>query len=249
MSNSEITKISRRLFNKVNQTCHKQQLINEGDSILVGLSGGKDSLILLEMLSRVQRSARYKFSVQAIHIHISNVGYKVNPQFLEEYCKQLEVPLTIISKEIDFSKKVSKTECFYCSWNRRSIIFGFAEERGCNKLAFGHHLDDAVQTIMLNMIHHGTMSSMPYKLDMFKGKLQLIRPLLDICENDLIEYSKLVQLPVLAAECPYGSDTQRKKMKKIIDEISTLNQYALKNLFRAPTKVFKDYIPGNIEIV
>jgi len=240
MAKNTIVDILRR---KVNKTIYQQQLIEDGDKVVLGLSGGKDSLALLDILSFLRPSMRNKFILKAIHIHISNVGYKIDTEFLQQFCKDRDVELEIISFEADLSAK-EKSICAPCSWNRRRALFANVIDTDYTKLALGHHMDDYIETLLMNMMFHGIISSTPYKLQMFKGKINLIRPLMDIKRSQLKEYALAMNFPKELKTCPYGENTKRISMIDVVDKMELLNKEARINLFRSTQNIYPQYIPN-----
>ena len=116
-------------------------MIRENDRVAVALSGGKDSLVMLETIAGRRKRLPVKYDVKAIHIHVKNIGYETDLNFLNSFCDKLNVPLHIIETEADLTREKNKSICFICSWLRRKELFDFVKRDGCNKLAFGHHMD------------------------------------------------------------------------------------------------------------
>ena len=170
-----------RLMRRINQRFMKgvmnYRLIEEGDRILVGLSGGKDSLALLELLARRSRIYKPKFSVVAAHVVMKNIAYESDQTYLREYAESLGVPYVCYETEFDPSTDTRKSPCFLCSWNRRKALFTVAKEQGCNKIALGHHMDDILETLLMNMTFQGAFSTMPPRLVMRKFDMTIIRPM------------------------------------------------------------------------
>jgi tRNA 2-thiocytidine biosynthesis protein TtcA len=238
---------ARRQFNKickkVGKTIYDFNLIENNDRVLVGLSGGKDSLILVETLADRKKHIPVSFELFAIHVTAVNVGYKADTEYLADFCKELDVPLYLEEVEVDFNRKPEKQPCFICSWARRKKIFNKAKEIECNKIALGHHFDDAVKTMLMNMIYHGSYSSLPQKLSMFGGRTELIRPLLMIPEKELALYASLRGFGQHEKSCPYQDSTKRHEMEDLILYIERLNADARKNLFRAMDNIYREYLP------
>jgi len=241
----------QKLFDKICKKTGKAicefKLIEDQDKVLVGLSGGKDSLILLEALANRRKHLPIDFELFAIHVSASNIGYKIDTVFLTDFCNELNVPIFLEEIHIDVSKKPEKSPCFICSWNRRKTIFKKSQELKCNKVALGHHKDDAIQTLLLNMIYHGSISSLPQKLSMFDNRIELIRPLLMIPENELVYYANMRGFNSQEKSCPYDKSTKRESIKKLIKEFDKLNKDSRKNLFRAMDNIYDDYLPRNPE--
>jgi len=218
-------------------------LIEDGDHILVGLSGGKDSMILLQALAERRRSLPFEFQISAAHIEARGIGYLIDKQKLTGFCRDLKVPFHSRIIEPDLEVDRSKTACFICSWNRRKELFSLTKELDCNKLALGHHRKDAVETLLLNMIYHGSISSLPYSLKMFDGRLHLIRPLMDLDERMLEEYAGLNDLVRVEKSCPHEETTRRKSIARLINEIEKLHGKGPYNIFKSMDKIFPEYLP------
>jgi len=224
-------------------TMRDHSLIREGDHVLVGISGGKDSMILLEALAERLRAVPFKFSLSAAHIEASGIGYEIDRKRLSSFCEQLGVALYYRSIEPDLEKDSSKNACFICSWNRRKELFTLTKELKCNKLALGHHRNDAVETLLMNMIYHGSISSMPYSLEMFEGRVQLIRPLMDLDERMLEEYAGLNDLVRVEKSCPHEDSTQRKNIAGLLKQVEELHGKGPFNIFKSMDKIFEEYLP------
>ncbi|KPK82776.1 MAG: hypothetical protein AMS27_14035 [Bacteroides sp. SM23_62_1] len=232
-----------KICKKVGKAINEYQLIQDSDRVLVGLSGGKDSMILLEALADRKKHLPLSFELFAVHISAKNVGYEMDTCYLAAFCEEISVPLYLEEVEIDISLKPEKTPCFICSWNRRKKIFEKSKELRCNKVALGHHKDDAIQTMLMNMIYHGSFSSLPQKLRMFNGRIDLIRPLLTIPENELAYYAGLKNLKEHEKSCPYMDSTKRNTIKELIRSLDKLHKDSRKNLFRAMDNIYYDYLP------
>ena len=241
---NNVKKQFRKICNKVNQAIQEYDLISENDSVLVGISGGKDSMILLEALAKIKNHLPFSFDLAAIHVTATNIGYEMDTGYLQNMCKDLAVPLHLEEIEVDLSAKPGKSPCFVCSWHRRKTIFKKSKELDCNKIALGHHKDDALETMLLNMIFHGTYSSLPQKLTMFEGRIELIRPLLMIPEVELVDYARLRSFQKQDKKCPYENTTRRGKMKDLINKIEKMNEGARKNMFRAMGNFHPEYLPS-----
>lgn len=218
-------------------------LISEGDHILVGLSGGKDSMILLEALSERLAAVPFNFRISAAHIEARGIGYEINREKMSSFCDDLGIPLYYRSIEPDLDKDASKTACFICSWMRRKELFNLTRKLKCNKLALGHHRTDAVETLLLNMIYHGSISSLPYSLSMFEGRIQLIRPLLDLDERMLHEYAGMNELVHVEKSCPHEDRSQREKISQLLQQVEDLHGKGPFNIFQSMNKIFEEYLP------
>ena len=234
-----------KISKKVGKAIFDYQLIQKGDRVLVGLSGGKDSMILLETLADRRKHFPFDFDIYAIHVSAANIGYKMDTAYLEDFCRDLGVPLHLEEIEVDLTLDPKKSPCFVCSWHRRKSIFEKSKELDCNRVALGHHKDDAIQTMLLNMIYHGSISSLPQKLSMFDGRINLIRPLLNIPEKELTYYATLRTFAKQEKSCPYDNTTKRESIKDLIRQMDKLNRNARRNIFRSMDNIFEEYLPDS----
>ncbi len=215
-------------------------LISDGDKILVGLSGGKDSLCLLEMLAKMARIHRPQFAVEAVHIRMANIRYETSTDYIQRFADDLGVTLHIIDTCFDDTIETSKPVCFLCSWHRRKQMFNLAQEQGCNKLALGHHMDDIIHTAMMNEFFQGSFSTMPVRLTMRKMPLTIIRPLCLVTEEDIRLYAAERQYEKQIKLCPYETDSHRTFIKDIFNQIENKNpeaRYSMWNALEAAGKL------------
>ena len=200
-------------------------------------------MILLEALAERKKAVPFDFTLSAAHVEASGIGYEIDREKLTNFCKRLTVPLHYRSIEPDLEKDASKSACFVCSWHRRKELFKLTRELNCNKLALGHHRNDAIETLLLNMVYHGSISSLPYSLRMFDGRVDLIRPMMDLDERMLQEYAELNKLVKVEKSCPHENSTQRKSIRQLIENIEELYGKGPYNIFKAMDKIFEEYLP------
>ena len=210
---------------------------------MVGLSGGKDSYSLLEILTDRRRTLPFNFDLVACHIVAKDMGYEADLDFMQQLCTNLDVKLIVDEIEVGYTENSDKPACFVCSYKRRSRLFTLAQEHQCNKLALGHHLDDAIETLLLNMVFHSTISSMPQSLSMCDGNVTAIRPLSMVMDKELEEYAQLREFPKEKKLCPYATDTHRTTMRNIIDDIEKVYKDARISLYRSMSNINQDYLP------
>jgi tRNA 2-thiocytidine biosynthesis protein TtcA len=242
-------KIFKKICRKVGTTLRDHRMIEEGDHVLVGLSGGKDSMILLAALAERQRAVPFSFKISAAHVEATGIGYEIDRPKLSAFCQDLGVPLLYRSIEPDLKEDPSKAACFVCSWHRRKVLFNLTRELKCQKLALGHHRNDAVETLLLNMIYHGSISSLPYSLSMFGGRMKLIRPMMDLEENLLREYAGLNKMVEVEKSCPHEDRTQRESIRHLIGNIEELHGKGPYNIFKSANKIFEEYLPRKDKIL
>ena len=236
-------KYFEKIRKKVNHTIFHHKLLDDNDKVLVALSGGKDSLVLMETLASCKKHFPFQIDLYACHIIAKNIDYQINDKYLKSFCEELEVPL--LFREIDFKPDASgkKHPCFLCSWHRRKKLFELCRELKCNKLSFGHHMDDAIETLFLNMIYHGSISSLPQKLDLFNGDIKVIRPLLHLSENEIEQYAIRKQYKKELKTCEFENNTHRNHLKMFINETLDLTDQNKKNIFRSMRNIYHDYLP------
>ena len=240
-----------KLIHKFHKACADYGLIEDGDHILIGLSGGKDSLALVELLGRRAQIYKPRFQVTALHVRIKERAYVTDLTYLENFCAEAKVPLIVRDTEIGeipqspITNHNSQIEnpCFLCSWYRRKTMFNVAQELGCNKIAFGHHRDDILETLLMNLIYQGAFATMPPKLKMDKMPIEIIRPLCLIDEADLVAhaaergYQKQVKL------CPFEHVSAREKAAELLAHIKAMNPEAADSMYAAMTNIKTDYLP------
>jgi tRNA 2-thiocytidine biosynthesis protein TtcA len=221
---------------------NRYSLIESEDSVLVALSGGKDSLVLLDILISRLKYIPVHYQIYAAHINIEGIPKKVDIDYLSSFCRDLQVPF--FYKHITMKRSIDsgKSPCFVCSWNRRKELFLLAKELGCKKIAFGHHLDDIVETLLMNMTLHGKFTTMPPKLSMFKGNLYIIRPLALLTDAEISRYAKLKELQYTVDECEFGDNTKREEIKKILYELKKVSGKAKKNIFNSMSNIDFEYL-------
>ena len=164
----------KTIQHKVGKGINTYDMIKDGDKVLVAVSGGKDSLVLLETLALRRKFLPIDYELSAVHVVVDDVPFKADPAFLQQLCVQLDVPLIIKETHAGIDDhETKKRACFTCSWNRRRELFQLTSDLKYNKLAFGHHMDDMLETLFMNMIYHAEISSMPPRMAMFEGKFEI----------------------------------------------------------------------------
>ena len=198
--------------------------IEEGDKILIGLSGGKDSLALVELLGRRARIYKPRFSVVAVHVVMKNIPYQSDTEYLKAHCETYGVPFVQYETAFDPATDTRKSPCFLCSWNRRKALFTVAKEHGCkHKIALGHHMDDILETLLMNITYQGAFSTMPPRLVMKKFDMTIIRPMCLVHEADLIEMARIRGFRKQIKDCPYESLSNRSNMKEVLYSLEKMN--------------------------
>ena len=243
---TEEEKVIRKIQERFNKGVVKYRLIEDGDKILIGLSGGKDSLALLELLARRSRILKPRFSVVAVHVGMTNILYKSDLEYLKEYAESFGIPFIHYETSFDPSTDTRKSPCFLCSWNRRKALFTVAKEQWCNKIALGHHMDDILETLLMNITFQGAFSSMPPKLMMKKFDMTIIRPMCLVHEADLKLMAEIRNFRKQVKNCPYESQSNRSDMKQVLKSLEALNPEARYSLWGSMTNVQEELLPEKI---
>ncbi|MFH0826850.1 MAG: ATP-binding protein [Candidatus Omnitrophota bacterium] len=215
-------------------------MLSEGDKIAVAVSGGKDSLTMLRVLNDRRVFVPIKYELLAVHI---DLGYPcMHPKILGEYFKSQGIPYHIEKVDILKGKTRKEISCFWCSWNRRKALFETANRFGCTKVALGHHKDDIVETILLNLFFQGEISAMSPKQELFKGKIVLIRPLAYVDEDMIRKFAKEAKFPHEKCSCPNSFTSKRTKMSRIIRDLENICPEIKTNIFKSVKRIKKDYL-------
>jgi len=217
----EAGKLAKRLRRQVGQAIADYRMIVEGDRVMVCLSGGKDSYALLDILLKLQAKAPVRFEIAAVHLDQKQPGY--DPDVLPNYLRSLGVPFHVLEQDTySVVRRVipeGKTMCGLCSRLRRGSLYTFASENGFTKIALGHHRDDIVETLFLNLFHQAALKAMPPKLRSDDGRNIVIRPLAYCAESDLAEYAELRGFPIMPCNlCGSQENLQRKAIKAMLAE-------------------------------
>jgi tRNA 2-thiocytidine biosynthesis protein TtcA len=233
----------RLLRRSVGKAIHQYQMIENGDRIAVGVSGGKDSLSLLNLLSERRRRVPIQYDLVAIHI---DLGFDGTGKEIEPYFRQEEIPYRIEETRIGpiaHSEINRENPCFLCARLRRKRLFELADGMGCRKVALAHHRDDIIETLLLNMFYGGEIGTMIPHQRLFKGKLSIIRPLALTDEDAIWRYAKAQAFPIIESGCPTTEDSERNRIKAILAELTRNNKKIKGNIFRSMQNIRRDYLP------
>lgn len=222
-----------RIQKHFRKACADYSLLEDADKILVAVSGGKDSLMLVRLLSEQARIYRPQIHVEAAHVVMDNIPYETDRTYLQTFCHEAGIPLHILHTGFDESTDRRKTRCFLCSWCRRKALFRFAEENGFNKVALGHHQDDLIVTYLMNITFEGSASTIRPKMQMEHYPLQVIRPLCMVQEGWIAEVAAAEGFEKQKTPCPYEQSTRRTDMTNIFHQLQTLNPEARYSIIRA----------------
>lgn len=236
-----LSKTGNYISTRIGRAIADYKLIEDKDKILVAVSGGKDSLSLLTLLNERKKWAPVKYDLIAMHVETDfKCGGCVHTKILKKFFEDLGVKYYF--KKIKVLDKNKKTSCFWCSWNRRKALFLAADKFGCNKIAMGHHKDDIIETLLLNIFYHGEFAAMNPSQKLFKGKLTIIRPLCYVEEKNMHKFAKESGFPSQMCRCPNSDTSKRRLMKRMVKRIEKDCPHVKTNIFRSVSRVKEDYI-------
>ena len=249
-----LAKLRARLTKRFHKACADYGLIADGDHILVGLSGGKDSLALVEFLGKRAQVYVPRFKVTAVHVRVKERDYHSDLSYLEDFCARARVPLLIRDTEIGDEARGERLEakgkekhpCFLCSWYRRKALFDVARELSCNKIALGHHKDDLVETLLMNLIFQGSVATIPPLLQMEKMPIEMIRPLCLIEEKEIQDYAELSGYEKQVKLCPLEKVSIRAEVKRVLAQLEALNPNVRDSIWGAMENIKPDYLPRKV---
>lgn len=224
----------QRLLSYVRQAVDDYRMIDSGDVIAVGVSGGKDSLALLYALKELQHFYPNPYTIKAITVDLG-LGNQ-NTGEIEQLCKSMEIEYHIVRTEIGtiiFKERHEKNPCSLCAKMRKGALYNAVKELGCNKVAYAHHKDDFIETMMMSMIYEGHFYCFPPKTYLDRMDLTIIRPFLYVEEADVIGFKNKYHLPVVKNPCPADGATKREYIKQLIRTINHENPGTKTRLFTA----------------
>ena len=224
----------QQVLSLVRKACEEYNMIEEGDKIAVGISGGKDSLTLLYALAHLRRFYPKKFELYAITV---DLGFdNLNLDKIKELCEELEVDYTIVKTDIAnivFNERKEKSPCSLCAKTRKGALNDAMKQKGINKIAYAHHKDDVVDTMMMSLIYEGRFHTFSPVTYLDRTELYVIRPLMYMKEADVIGFVNKYNVPVVKSPCPVDKHTKREYVKDLLKEINKDNPGVKDRMFTA----------------
>ncbi len=239
------TLVEKRLLKNVVKASQDFKLLEANDRIMVCMSGGKDSYAMLHLLQIIQKKSPFPFEIVAVNLDQGHPGF--DGTILERHFESVGVQYKMLTKDTHSIVKekipVGKAYCSLCSRLRRGILYTAAQELKCNKLALGHHRDDILQTLMLNLLYSGQLKGMPIRLHADDGKNVVVRPLAYCAEEDIIALRDEQNFPIIPCNlCGSQENLKRQKVKRMINELHAENPHVKGNMFNA----LRNVKPGHL---
>lgn len=235
-----------RIKNRVGRAIADYNLIEEGDRIAVAVSGGKDSYTLLHILETLRKRAPVRYEIMAINIDSGYPGFRADiiEEHLREHGFAAHMEKTDHYGIIKEKRRPDSSYCSICARLKRGVLYGLAQRYNCNKLALGHHMDDFIETLLLNQFFVGSLKAMAPSMLADNGLTTVIRPLVYVPEEDIIPFSRNNRFPVVCCCCPVcgSADQQRKRMKELLNTLEKENPFVKKSLLKALANVQPRYL-------
>jgi len=231
--------LERRLLRQVGRASHEHRLLEPNDRVMVALSGGKDSHVLLHLLSLVQKKAPFQFSLLVVNVDQRQPGFpeEVLPRYLAERGFDFEIVREDTWSLVREKLKPGQSYCSLCSRLRRGILYTTARRLGATKIALGHHRDDCIETLLLNAFFAGRLSAMPPRLRADDGLNVVIRPLITCAEAEIAEYAGEMGFPLVPCACDAQPQLERLHMKQLLDQLEKSAPHVRSSLFSALGRV------------
>ncbi|NQT60066.1 MAG: adenine nucleotide alpha hydrolase [Bacteroidetes bacterium] len=236
-----------RFIKHTGKAINRYSMIRDGDNVLLGISGGKDSLALALALSLRRKWLPISYNLDALHINWEE--HPVPPEKIDqlaEYFSDLLIPFNSVTVKMHQESFKGEFNCYLCSRNRRRILFQTAAEKDYKIIALGHHLDDLVETSLINLCFRGNFSTMLPVQEFFKGKLYIIRPMIEIKEHLIKRLAVAYNLPVAKPVCPFDQTNIRSKLKPIIKDLCKVDKLTLEHIYNAHD--FSCQIPRDVSL-
>jgi tRNA 2-thiocytidine biosynthesis protein TtcA len=228
-------------FTLIKQTIRRFGFLKKYSRVLVGVSGGMDSLVLLSLLLAYNKKFNQKWHINACHIHPRFP--KWNSRFLELFFKEKNIPYTIVKININKKFPKNKHPCYACTRERRKKLLEVADKHSIFQIALGHHKEDVAETTFLNMMYNGEISTIVPKQSIIQGRFFFIRPLYYLTKETIRKIAKIYHLPKSKSTCPYYKESKREVVREFLNQIKNENPAVYKNIFRSLFNIKNSYMP------
>lgn len=211
----------KKILSKLRRAVSEYHMIQDGDKVCVGVSGGKDSMLLLKALAQYRIFSPEKFELYAVCV---DIGLGCDYKILEEFCRQIDVPLLIKKTQIAqivFDERKEKNPCSLCANLKRGALHNAALELGCKKIALGHHADDLMETFLLGLLYEGRMHTFNVYSHLDRKDVTIIRPFIYLYEREIVYSANKNNIPVIKSNCPADGNTKREEMKNLVKTLRT----------------------------
>jgi tRNA 2-thiocytidine biosynthesis protein TtcA len=241
----DVARLEKRIIRAAAQAIQDFGLVEQGDRIMVAVSGGKDSYTLLHVLMRLRERAPIRFELVAVNLDQGQPGYPAD--VVERHLQSLGVPYRMIARDtysvVRRLVPEGKTTCSVCSRLRRGVLYGAAIEMGCTKIALGHHRDDLIETLLLSALYSGALKSMPAKLLAKDGRNVVVRPLCYAAEDDIAAFAEAMRFPIVPCDlCGSQPNLRRRRVKALLAELSAEHRAVKGNLLHALARVVPSHL-------
>ena len=241
-----MTKLHKALLARLDKAAWEYKMFDDNDTVVMACSGGADSMALLELLTHRINVYAENIKLYAVYVDMgfgSHIEHRCNQ--MQAFFQSHNLEYSILRTDMGpyaHSENNRENPCFLCAKMRRKIIFETADELGCNKIAFGHHKDDIIETLFINMFYNREISTMAPKLEVFQGKFQLLRPLVYIEEELIKKFIREQNINLVDQECPTDGHSKRQFIKNLLNQLETQVQGVRQNIFVSMKHVKSDYL-------
>ncbi len=229
----------KKIYRLFRRAFARHSMLAPGDRVCIAVSGGMDSMALATIMKEYHHPIPVEFF--AVHVDQGFTGW--DPSFIEDYMKEIELPLKVVKTDTARELPSAEAPCFLCSFERRKTIFYTAEELGCNKIAYAHTRDDVVENILMNVLYHGEFASLSPNQPFFEGHFYVIRPLFYVDKELIKEFVKEKKIPYRENPCPYKHDTKREKVRRLLKELVEENPEIKHSIFASQFHIKREFLP------
>ncbi|MEO0122615.1 MAG: ATP-binding protein [candidate division WOR-3 bacterium] len=239
---ANLSRIINPALSSINKVIKRYKILEKNSGLVVGVSGGSDSLVLLYLLCEYNEKFNQNYEIYACHIRPDFPDW--NTGFIENYCKWLEIPCKIINIKIDSRLQSVEKKCFFCSRQRRRKLLEYAESLNIFKVALAHHLEDVVETFLLNVIYNGEISTIVPSQSVIQGRFSFVRPIYYLDKKIIDSIARVLNIPVNLNKCPYYQISKRQKIRNFLNDISIEYPEVYNSIFNGIMNIKRPYLPA-----